>query len=58
MPNFYHLPISTAGIQGGIMKAYHTDQTYLGRLYIPVYLTPLFRFHLTPLFRTFAPPKC
>ena len=27
-------------------------------VYIPVYLTPLFRFHLTPLFRTFDPPKC
>ena len=27
-------------------------------LYIPVYLTPLFRFHLTPLFRSFDPPKC
>ena len=27
-------------------------------MYIPVYLTPLFRFHLTPLFRTFDPPKC
>jgi len=24
-------------------------------MYIPVYLTPLFRFHLTPLFRSFDP---
>jgi len=27
----------------------------LFKMYIPVYLTPLFRFHLTPLFRSFAP---